>query len=102
MSNAKEASSCVNLIMHLIGEPTLTFIIQERLLNTMSFIDPLPAFRIRQWQVIALLFIDALSVCKIPALTPYMTNRTMLIRKVRHLDRIFVISFFHFMMLYYG
>ncbi|KAJ4721701.1 RNA polymerase II subunit B1 CTD phosphatase RPAP2 [Melia azedarach] len=54
----------------------------ERLLNTMSFIDPLPAFRIRQWQVIALLFIDALSVCKIPALTPYMTNRTMLIRKV--------------------
>ncbi|KAL5834243.1 hypothetical protein ACOSQ4_013740 [Xanthoceras sorbifolium] len=53
-----------------------------RLLDTMSFMDPLPAFRMKQWQVIVLLFIDALSVSRIPALTSYMINRTMLLRKV--------------------
>ncbi|KAK1572000.1 hypothetical protein Q3G72_025908 [Acer saccharum] len=52
------------------------------LLDTMSFVDPLPAFRMKQWHVIALLFIDALSVCRIPNLTSYMINRTMLLRKV--------------------
>lgn len=52
------------------------------LLETMSFVDALPAFRVKQWQVIALLFVDALSVCRIPALTPHMTNRTMLLLKV--------------------
>ncbi|KAK2661391.1 hypothetical protein Ddye_007924 [Dipteronia dyeriana] len=52
------------------------------LLDTMSFVDPLPAFRMKQWQVIALLFIDALSVCRIPNLTSYMINRTMLLCKV--------------------
>ncbi|GAY58836.1 hypothetical protein CUMW_189840 [Citrus unshiu] len=54
----------------------------EGLLNTMSFIDPLPAFKVKQWQVITVLFLDALSVCRIPALTPHMTNRTMLLRKL--------------------
>ncbi|KAH9670398.1 putative RNA polymerase II subunit B1 CTD phosphatase RPAP2-like [Citrus sinensis] len=54
----------------------------EGLLNTMSFIDPLPAFKVKQWQVITVLFLDALSVCRIPALTPHMTNRTMLLRKI--------------------
>lgn len=54
----------------------------EGLLNTMSFIDPLPAFKVKQWQVITVLFLDALSVCRIPALTPHMTNRTMLLHKV--------------------
>ncbi|GLU02560.1 hypothetical protein SLE2022_198060 [Rubroshorea leprosula] len=53
-----------------------------RLLDTMSFIEALPAFRKKHWQVIVLLFIDALSVCRIPALTPHMTNRTMLLHKV--------------------
>lgn len=59
---------------------------QGLLLETMSFVDALPAFRVKQWQVIALLFVDALSVCRIPALTPHMTNRTMLLLKVRPLD----------------
>ncbi|KAH9670404.1 putative RNA polymerase II subunit B1 CTD phosphatase RPAP2-like [Citrus sinensis] len=40
------------------------------------------AFKVKQWQVITVLFLDALSVCRIPALTPHMTNRTMLLRKV--------------------
>ncbi|RZB86318.1 putative RNA polymerase II subunit B1 CTD phosphatase RPAP2-like isoform C [Glycine soja] len=45
------------------------------LLETMSFVDALPAFRTKQWQVVALLFIDALSVCRLPALISYMTDR---------------------------
>lgn len=53
------------------------------MLNTMSFIEALPAFRMKQWQVIALLFIEGLSVCRIPALTPRMTNRRVLIHKVK-------------------
>lgn len=53
-----------------------------RLLDTMSFVDALPSFRMKQWQVIVLLFIDALSVCRIPALTPHMTSRRMLFPKV--------------------
>ncbi|XP_050382942.1 putative RNA polymerase II subunit B1 CTD phosphatase RPAP2 homolog [Argentina anserina] len=52
------------------------------MLNTMSFIEAIPAFRMKQWQVIALLFIEGLSVCRIPALTPRMTNRRVLIQKV--------------------
>ncbi|KAL6139119.1 hypothetical protein ACLB2K_064396 [Fragaria x ananassa] len=52
------------------------------MLNTMSFIEALPAFRMKQWQVIALLFIEGLSVCRMPALTPRMTNRRVLIQRV--------------------
>ncbi|XP_004302308.1 PREDICTED: putative RNA polymerase II subunit B1 CTD phosphatase RPAP2 homolog [Fragaria vesca subsp. vesca] len=52
------------------------------MLNTMSFIEALPAFRMKQWQVIALLFIEGLSVCRMPALTPHMTNRRVLIQRV--------------------
>lgn len=52
------------------------------LIDTMSFIDPLPAFRIKQWQVIALLFLDSLSVCRIPALTTYMMGTRILLPKV--------------------
>ncbi|CAA0822353.1 Putative RNA polymerase II subunit B1 CTD phosphatase RPAP2 homolog [Striga hermonthica] len=52
------------------------------LLDTMSFMDPLPAFRIKQWQVIVLLFLDALSVARIPALTQHMVGRRILLPKV--------------------
>ncbi|XVE59003.1 hypothetical protein DITRI_Ditri05aG0009300 [Diplodiscus trichospermus] len=52
------------------------------LLDTMTFMEALPAFRMKQWQVIVLLFIDALSVSRIPALTPHMTNGRMLLHKV--------------------
>ncbi|KAH9734004.1 putative RNA polymerase II subunit B1 CTD phosphatase RPAP2-like [Citrus sinensis] len=44
------------------------------------------AFKVKQWQVITVLFLDALSVCRIPALTPHMTNRTMLLRKNMGMD----------------
>ncbi|GAU21904.1 hypothetical protein TSUD_34010 [Trifolium subterraneum] len=52
------------------------------LLDTMSFTDALPAFRMKQWQVVVLLFFDALSVCRIPALVSYMTDRRDLFLKV--------------------
>ncbi|KAK9692121.1 hypothetical protein RND81_09G242200 [Saponaria officinalis] len=52
------------------------------LLDTMSFMDGLPPFRMKQWQVIVLLFIDALSVCRIPGLTPHLTSRRILIPKI--------------------
>ncbi|XP_060167391.1 putative RNA polymerase II subunit B1 CTD phosphatase RPAP2 homolog [Lycium barbarum] len=51
-------------------------------LDTMSFVDPLPAFRMKQWQLIVLLFLDALSVCRLPTLTPYMTGRRTSFPKV--------------------
>ncbi|KAM7481842.1 hypothetical protein LguiB_006425 [Lonicera macranthoides] len=53
-----------------------------RLLDTMSFTDALPPFRMKQWQVIILLFLDALSVCQVPALAPHMTSSRMLFNKV--------------------
>lgn len=53
-----------------------------RLLDTMSFVDPLPPFRMKQWQLIVLLFIDAVSVSRIPALTSHMTTRRTLFHKV--------------------
>ncbi|GAB4851106.1 hypothetical protein Ancab_030400 [Ancistrocladus abbreviatus] len=52
------------------------------LLGTMSFCDALPSFKVKQWQVIVLLFIDALSVCHIPGLAPHLTSKRMLIPKL--------------------
>jgi hypothetical protein len=49
----------------------------------MSFVDALPGFRMKQWQVVVLLFVDALSVCRIPVLISYMTDRRDLFLKVR-------------------
>ncbi|KAI7726103.1 hypothetical protein M8C21_031233, partial [Ambrosia artemisiifolia] len=43
------------------------------LLETMSFMDPLPALRTKQWHVILLLFLETLSVSRIPALAPHLT-----------------------------
>ncbi|KAI3417298.1 uncharacterized protein J3R85_014571 [Psidium guajava] len=53
-----------------------------RLLDTMSFVDAIPALRTKQWQVVVLLFIDALSVCRVPVLTAHMTNRHPSLPKV--------------------
>lgn len=53
-----------------------------RLLETMTFMDALPSLRIKQWQLITLLFLDALSVCRIPALQPIMTSQRILLHKV--------------------
>ncbi|CAN6484918.1 unnamed protein product [Victoria cruziana] len=52
------------------------------LLDTMSFFDPVPSLRTKQWHVIVLLFLDALSVHRVPSLAPCMASRTMLSHKV--------------------
>lgn len=53
-----------------------------RFLNTMTFIDAVPPFRTNQWHVIAVLFLDALSVHHIPSLGPQIMNKRPLIHKV--------------------
>ncbi|CAN7125495.1 unnamed protein product [Brassica rapa subsp. narinosa] len=45
------------------------------LLETMSLTGAVPSFRIEQWLVVVLLFLDALSVCRIPRIAPYLLNR---------------------------
>ena len=64
----------------------------------MSFVDALPAFRTKQWQVVALLFIDALSVCRLPALISYMTDRRASFHRVRTFVYIILIYYFIYMM----
>ncbi|KAK1295402.1 hypothetical protein QJS10_CPA16g01731 [Acorus calamus] len=53
-----------------------------RLLETMSFVDALPPFKTSQWRVVILLFLDALSVHRIPALTQHLSSRRMLQQRV--------------------
>ncbi|CAI0452489.1 unnamed protein product [Linum tenue] len=53
-----------------------------RLLNTMGFTDAIPALRMKQWQVIAILFLEALSICRIPALAAHISNRRGVIHQV--------------------
>uniref|UniRef100_A0A1D1Z564 RNA polymerase II subunit B1 CTD phosphatase RPAP2 homolog n=1 Tax=Anthurium amnicola TaxID=1678845 RepID=A0A1D1Z564_9ARAE len=52
------------------------------LLETMSFVDALPPFKIKQWRVIVLLFVDALSVHRIPAVSPQTISSRHLLQKV--------------------
>ncbi|KAL8171783.1 hypothetical protein V2J09_023587 [Rumex salicifolius] len=53
-----------------------------RLLETMSFMDALPPFRHKQWEVISLLFLEALSIHRIPGLAPQLTKKRSFIPKV--------------------
>ncbi|XP_068341042.1 putative RNA polymerase II subunit B1 CTD phosphatase RPAP2 homolog [Pyrus communis] len=52
------------------------------MLETMTFVDALPAFRMKQWKVVVLLLLEGLSVCRIPALGPHMPDRRTLFDKV--------------------
>ncbi|THU44653.1 hypothetical protein C4D60_Mb02t09640 [Musa balbisiana] len=52
------------------------------LLDTMSFVDALPSFKLEQWQVVVLLFLDALSVHRLPSLASQVTNMDLLLHKV--------------------
>ncbi|CAL9766540.1 unnamed protein product [Musa acuminata subsp. burmannicoides] len=52
------------------------------LLDTMSFVDALPSFKLEQWQVVVLLFLDALSVRRLPSLASQVTNMDLLLHKV--------------------
>lgn len=42
----------------------------------MSLTGAVPSFRLEQWLVIVLLFLDALSVARIPRIAPYILNRS--------------------------
>lgn len=55
----------------------------DKLIDTMSFVEPLPPFRMKQWQLIVLLFLDALSVSRIPVLNSFMTEMRFLLPKVQ-------------------
>ncbi|KAJ0861994.1 putative protein-serine/threonine phosphatase [Helianthus annuus] len=70
------ARSLPGLVLHLrISTPVSTIEYgMGCLLETMSFLDPLPALRMKQWHVILLLFLEALSVSRIPALAPHLTT----------------------------
>ncbi|CAL9137359.1 unnamed protein product [Musa acuminata var. zebrina] len=52
------------------------------LLDTMSFVDALPSFKLEQWQVVVLLFLDALSVHRLSSLASEVTNMDLLLHKV--------------------
>ncbi|KAI3885414.1 hypothetical protein MKX03_036306 [Papaver bracteatum] len=78
------ARALPRLVMDLRLPTPVSFLEQgmSRLIETMSFIDALPSFRMKQWHVIVLLFMDALSVCQIPGLSSHMTGTRMLTHKV--------------------
>ncbi|KAI3828895.1 hypothetical protein L1987_03006 [Smallanthus sonchifolius] len=52
------------------------------LLETMSFLYPLPALRMKQWHVFLLLFLEALSLYRVPALAPQLSNTASFFHKV--------------------
>ncbi|KAK9048141.1 hypothetical protein SSX86_032896 [Deinandra increscens subsp. villosa] len=79
------ARALPGLVLHLrLATPvsTIEYGMVGCLLETMSFLDPLPALRMKQWHVIILLFLEALSVSRIPALAPQLTNTTSFFQKV--------------------
>lgn len=47
----------------------------------MSLVDALPALRSRQWQLLVLVLLDALSVHRLPALAPVISD-SKLVQKV--------------------
>ncbi|KAJ4789536.1 RNA polymerase II subunit B1 CTD phosphatase RPAP2-like protein [Rhynchospora pubera] len=53
-----------------------------RLMDTMTLVEALPALRTRQWHVVVLLFLDALSVHHLPLLSSITSNRSLLLLKV--------------------
>ncbi|CAL5097111.1 unnamed protein product [Urochloa decumbens] len=44
------------------------------LIDTMSFFDPLPSLRSRQWQLLVLVLLDVLSIHRLPALAPVVSD----------------------------
>ncbi|OEL33828.1 putative RNA polymerase II subunit B1 CTD phosphatase RPAP2-like protein [Dichanthelium oligosanthes] len=51
------------------------------LIDTMSFFDPLPSLRSRQWQLVVLVLLDVLSIHRLPALALVVSN-SKLVQKV--------------------
>lgn len=59
----------------------------SQLLDTMSFVEPLPPFKSKEWQVVVLLFVESLAVFRIPALAKHMKNKKNLQHKILHAAR---------------
>lgn len=70
------------LIIEIPHVLTLFLWFQGQLLDTMSLIEAVPAFRTKQWHVIVLLFLEALSLHRLPALAQHMASRNTLLHKV--------------------
>ncbi|KAH9308864.1 hypothetical protein KI387_036775, partial [Taxus chinensis] len=51
-------------------------------LNSMTLVDAIPAFRMKQWHVVVALFLDGLCVHRIPSIGRQMINKRPLIDKV--------------------
>ncbi|KAL5230641.1 hypothetical protein ABZP36_029417 [Zizania latifolia] len=49
-------------------------------IDTMSFVDALPSLRSRQWQVMVLLLLDAISIHRLPALGAVMSDSKLLLK----------------------
>ncbi|GAB2211653.1 hypothetical protein Droror1_Dr00024978 [Drosera rotundifolia] len=72
-------------VFEVLKVPTPVYAVHHglgELLDTMTFVDALPPIRTKQWHVIVLLFVDALTTCRLPGLKPFWTTRRMLIPKV--------------------
>ncbi|KAJ3676050.1 hypothetical protein LUZ60_003462 [Juncus effusus] len=52
------------------------------LIDTMSFVEALPSLKTKQWRIIILLFLDALSVFHLPSLAPFLSDRNNISHKV--------------------
>uniref|UniRef100_A0ACD5ZPG9 Uncharacterized protein n=2 Tax=Avena sativa TaxID=4498 RepID=A0ACD5ZPG9_AVESA len=48
------------------------------LIDTMSLVDALPSLRSRQWQLMVLVLLDALSVCQLPVLAPVISDSKLM------------------------
>lgn len=58
----------------------------------MSFFDPLPSLRSRQWQLVVLVMLDVLSIHQLPALAPVVSN-SKLVQKVTNWFQFSLTSF---------
>jgi hypothetical protein len=54
--------------------------LQGRVINTMSFYEALPPFGVKQWRLVTLLLLDALSVQRLPGIV--LSNNRAIMRKL--------------------
>ncbi|KAL2642215.1 hypothetical protein R1flu_009802 [Riccia fluitans] len=54
----------------------------SRMVRTMSFVEPLPAFGINQWRMLVMLFLEGLSVDQVEMIGVYLSRHSTLFRKL--------------------
>lgn len=55
---------------------------QGRLLKTMRFVEALPPFGTKQWRMLVILLLDALSIHRLPRLGVHFSNNRTMLRQV--------------------